>query len=58
MVQRTAALYDVLLYGEVLPLTGKDIKAPKRVVTSRMVQMANDADKILQEQGVEIPLFW
>jgi len=53
-----AALYDVLLYGEVKPLVSCDIQAPPRTASSKMVQVANDADTILQESGIDIPLFW
>jgi len=58
VVQRMAALYDVLLYGEVKPLVACDIQAPPRTASSKMVQVANDADTILQESGIDIPLFW
>jgi len=57
-VQKSAALYDVLLHGTIQPLVGRDIRAPKRKVTSRMVEMAYDADQVLKDQGVEIPLYW
>jgi len=57
-VQHMAALYDVLLYGELQPLIGRDIRAPRRQLASQMVQMANDADKVLETAGVQIPLFW
>ena len=30
---------------------------PKEV-TSRLVKMANEAQSILDEQGIEVPLFW
>ena len=58
MVVQTAALYDVLLYGAVQPLEGREIKAPQRPIQSQMVQMAYDADEIIQEQNIQIPLFW
>lgn len=58
MVQRMAALHDVLLYGERKPLDAVDIQAPPRSPSSAMVKMANDADAMLQEQGIDIPLFW
>ena len=103
MVQRTAALYDILTHGELQPLYAVDIKvrttplcflpcslSPSRAtassgspgtpppsltacaararlapsqstpkeVTSRLVKMANEAQSILDEQGIEVPLFW
>ena len=58
MVQRTAALYDVLLHGQMQSMVACDIKSPPSQVTSPMIQMAYDADPILKEAGVEIPLFW
>ena len=61
-VQRSAALQDILLHGRLLPLSGRDIKAATmangRPVESRIIKMANDADPIMKEAGVEIPLFW
>lgn len=58
LVQRAAALYDCLVFGTPQPLAAVDILSKRGPPSSRMVQMANDADTILQEAGVEIPLFW
>ena len=58
MVAHASALYDTLLYGEPQPLLSRDINAPPREITSRMVKMAYDADPILKAANVEIPLFW
>ena len=57
-VQRVAALYDILTHGSLQPLTAVDTKKRPTEVTSRLVKMANDAESILQDQGLEIPLFW
>ena len=58
LVQRSAALADILLHGSVQPLEGRDIKLPPREISSRMVQIANDADEALRQANIEIPLFW
>ena len=58
MVQRTAALYDVLMHGKPQPLAAVDIKSPIREYTSTMTKMSQQAEGILRDQGVEIPLFW
>ena len=58
LVQQSAALADVLLYGAIVPLEGREIQAPKREISSRMVQIANDADEAMRQANVEIPLFW
>jgi len=58
LVQQSAALTDVLLYGAIVPLEGREIQAPKREISSRMVQIANDADEAMRQANVEIPLFW
>jgi len=58
MVQHAAALYDVLLYGAPRTLSGVDIRGTPRQPTSQMVLMANDADKVLEQANVDIPLFW
>ena len=57
MVQRTAALYDVLMHGKPQPLAAVDIKSPIREYTSTMTKMSAGGG-ILRDQGVEIPLFW
>ena len=53
-----AALYDVLLYGEVQPLVACDIAAPPRAPSSKMVEVANDSEQIIRDSGLDIPLFW
>jgi hypothetical protein len=58
VVQRMAALYDVLLYGEVQPLVACDIAAPPRAPSSKMVEVANDSEQIIRDSGLDIPLFW
>ena len=58
LVQRAAAMYDVLLYGELMPLNAVDIKSKPRETESGFVKMARAADPIFEQQGVEIPLFW
>lgn len=57
-VQQMATLYDVLLHGDPQPLVGWDVQAPRRLPESQMVQMANDADKVLGMAGVQTALFW
>ena len=62
-VQHLAALHDVLLYGQLQPLLGQDIRARPRgglekVYDSQMVQVAYEADTVLKNAGFEIPLFW
>jgi hypothetical protein len=62
-VQHLAALHDVLLYGQLQPLLGQDIRArprggPEKVYDSQMVQVAYEADTVLKNAGFEIPLFW
>jgi hypothetical protein len=57
-VQRLAALYDVLLHGAPQPLVAVDIQQKPREVSSDLVKVANRAEPILREAGVEIPLFW
>lgn len=59
LVQQLAALADALQYGKLQTmLPGYDIKAAPRQVSSKMVQIANDADEALRQANVEIPLFW
>lgn len=58
MVQRTAALYDVLYRGAPQPLDAVDIAQKERPLTSNLVRMAKDAENVMRENGVEIPLFW
>jgi hypothetical protein len=58
LVQRSAALYDVLLHGKLMPLASVDIASKPREPQSESIKMAYRADEILKQQGVEIPLFW
>ena len=42
-----------------VPLEGRDISPPPRTEPqSRLVQMAYDADPIMERQGITLPLFW
>lgn len=58
ITQRIATLYDFLLYGKFQPLEAVDLERPPREIDSNFVKMANEADKIVQEAGIDIPLFW
>lgn len=59
MTQRAAALHDILLHGALQPLSSVDIQAPERTsYSSRMIKMARDAQPFLDDQNLEIPLFW
>ena len=58
-VSRAAALYDILLYGSLQPLNPVDTQQPQADVEAvRMVAVAYEADAIMEDAGVEIPLFW
>lgn len=56
LAQQAAALYDVLLRGRAAPLEGQDTRSPAREVSSRLVQMANDADGTVAPEVVG--LWW
>jgi len=57
LVQKSAAMYDVLLYGSLQPLNAPDIASPERTeYTSNLIKIAEDADKQFPEREVEI--FW
>lgn len=58
-VQKTAALYDVLRYGRVQPLSPVDIKQPPRAeYTSNLVKLAVDAEEFAVSQDTSVELFW
>jgi hypothetical protein len=61
LVEKTAALYDVLLRGGLKRLEPVDTKMPERDLTksdSLMVQTSMQADKTLKRDGNVIPLYW
>ena len=61
MVARAAALYDILLYGEMQPLTAVDTKKPDTDFfnsESGLVTMAAEAEQLMLEQGEETILYW
>ena len=59
MVQRVAALYDLLYYGEPQPLDPVDTARPEKTeYESGLVRMAAEAEGVMRDNGVEIPLFW
>lgn len=56
--QRIAMLYDFLFHGEAQPLHAVDLERPSRTVTSTFVKVANEAEPLMKDTGVDIPLFW
>jgi len=57
LVQKSAALFDVLQFGSVQPLTAPDIALPDRLeYTSNLVRLAEEADKMDIKRDIE--LYW
>lgn len=58
-VQKSAALYDVLLYGRIRPLAAPDIQSPTRTeYTSNLVKLAVEADGMAVSENNPVQLFW
>jgi len=59
LVQKTSALYDVLVYGSVQWLSAPDIQQPERSgYTSNLVKIAVEAEDFAVSEGGSVQLYW